>query len=68
MKSNTIKGYKLLLADLSPVEVTIELGLSCEEIKEIYLKFLELQGLHNFEKIMKTTRITCPKFFKLLIK
>lgn len=35
LKSNTIKGYKLLLAGLSPVEVTIELGLSYEEIRDL---------------------------------
>ena len=67
-KSYTTNGYKLLLEGLHPIEVAIKLKLPFEQIRKIYLEYLDLSGLQNFEEIYISYKNYMPLILQIIDK
>lgn len=67
-ESERIKGYKLLLTGLPPIEVAIKLRLPFEDTTKIHNEFLALKGLQNFEEIYVSYKDYMPTILQIIDK
>ena len=67
-KSNTAKGYSLLLKGRSPIQVAIKLDLKFEDAKKIHLEDLNLQRMRSVEIICRNYTNYIPQILQLIDK
>ena len=65
-KSNSAKGYYLLLKGKTPIQMAIKLNLPFEEARKVTLEYWNLQGLTTAEVISKEYKNYMPQILQLI--